>query len=195
MVWFIGGSLFTYEVDAVVYWWWFIYLWGLWCGLLVVVYLPMRSMVRFIGGGLFTYEVHGAVYLGLFIQLLPTPCCRQTLCNSQPSATTKKSEINVNVLQLKRYVFMVTYMSGNQEWDIVRQTNNLNITIKDELTPLADPRRGAREAPLWVMFMQFLEKIGQIIGWRPPLGVGAPSSGKSWICHCHTALMLPVLTW
>ena len=28
------------------------------------------------------------------------------------------------------------------------------------------------------IFMQFLGKIGQIIGWRPP-GVGAPPSGKS----------------
>ena len=32
--------------------------------------------------------------------------------------------------------------------------------------------------------MQFSKKIGQIIGWRPPFGVGAPPSGKSWIRHC-----------
>ena len=56
------------------------------------VYLPMRSMVWFIGGGLFTYEVHGAVSFGLFIQLLPTPCCKQTPCNNQPSATTNKEK-------------------------------------------------------------------------------------------------------
>ena len=31
-------------------------------------------------------------------------------------------------------------------------------------------------------FMQFLGKFGKIICWRP-WGVGAPSSGKSWICH------------
>ena len=34
------------------------------------------------------------------------------------------------------------------------------------------------------IFMQFSAKIYKIIGWRPPLGVGAPSSGKSWIRHC-----------
>ena len=30
-------------------------------------------------------------------------------------------------------------------------------------------------------FMQFLGKFGKIICWRPSWGVGAPSSGKSWI--------------
>ena len=33
-------------------------------------------------------------------------------------------------------------------------------------------------------FMQFLGKFGKIVCWRPPWGVGAPSSGKSWIRHC-----------
>ena len=33
------------------------------------------------------------------------------------------------------------------------------------------------------IFMQFSGKIGQIIGWCPPFGVSAPSSGKSWIRH------------
>ena len=33
------------------------------------------------------------------------------------------------------------------------------------------------------IFMQFLGKIGQIIGWRPSYGFGTPS-GKSWIRHC-----------
>ena len=28
-------------------------------------------------------------------------------------------------------------------------------------------------------FMQFLGKFGKIVCWRPPWGVGAPSSGKS----------------
>ena len=31
--------------------------------------------------------------------------------------------------------------------------------------------------------MQFSGKIGQVIGWHPPLGVSTPSSGKSWIRH------------
>ena len=48
---------------------------------------------------------------------------------------------------------------------------------------------GARDArpPLprnVFIFMQFSGKIGQIIGWCPPFGVSAPSSGKSWIRHC-----------
>ena len=33
-------------------------------------------------------------------------------------------------------------------------------------------------------FMQFSGKYGKIVCWRPPWGVGAPSSGKSWIRHC-----------
>ena len=33
-------------------------------------------------------------------------------------------------------------------------------------------------------FMQFLRKFGKIVCWRPPRGVGAPFSGKSWIRHC-----------
>ena len=34
-------------------------------------------------------------------------------------------------------------------------------------------------------FMQFLGKIDKFVCWRPPRGVGAPSSGKSWIRHWH----------
>ena len=33
-------------------------------------------------------------------------------------------------------------------------------------------------------FMQFLGKFGEIVCWHPSLGVGAPSSEKSWIRHC-----------
>ena len=34
-------------------------------------------------------------------------------------------------------------------------------------------------------FMKFLGKFGKIVCWRPlSRGVGAPSSGKSWIRHC-----------
>ena len=33
--------------------------------------------------------------------------------------------------------------------------------------------------------MHFSGKIGQIIGWRPPFGVSAPSSGISWIRHWY----------
>ena len=42
--------------------------------------------------------------------------------------------------------------------------------------------RDARAPPAqnFFIFMQFLRKIGQIIGWRPLFGVSAPSSGKSW---------------
>ena len=35
------------------------------------------------------------------------------------------------------------------------------------------------------IFMQFLGKIGQNIGWHPPFEVSAPSSGKSWIRYCN----------
>ena len=50
---------------------------------------------------------------------------------------------------------------------------------------------GARDAhPSWgSKFFQFhavFGKIGKIVCWRPPpRGVGAPSSGKSWIRHCE----------
>ena len=46
---------------------------------------------------------------------------------------------------------------------------------------------GPRLPPLaqnFFIFMQFLGKIGQNIGWRLPFGVSAPSSGKSWIRYC-----------
>ena len=57
-------------------------------------------------------------------------------------------------------------------------------------TPVADLRGGARDVrpppggPNSFNFMQFLGKFGKIVCWRPPWGVGAPSSGKSWIRHC-----------
>ena len=35
------------------------------------------------------------------------------------------------------------------------------------------------------IFMQFLGKIRQIVGWHPLFRVGAPPSGKSWIHHCR----------
>ena len=56
--------------------------------------------------------------------------------------------------------------------------------------PVADLRGGrrARDAPPptqnFFIFMQFSGKIGQIIGWPPPLGL-APPPGKSWIRHCN----------
>ena len=34
-------------------------------------------------------------------------------------------------------------------------------------------------------FMQFLGKFGKSYVGAPPWRVGAPSSGKSWIRHCH----------
>ena len=43
------------------------------------------------------------------------------------------------------------------------------------------------------IFMQFLGKIGQIIGWCPPLGISAPSSGKSWIRHCNNLIFHVIL--
>ena len=35
-------------------------------------------------------------------------------------------------------------------------------------------------------FIQFLGKFYKIVRWCPSWGVGAPSSGKSWIRHCIT---------
>ena len=42
-------------------------------------------------------------------------------------------------------------------------------------------RQGRAPPPLgqnFFIFMQFLRKIGQIVGWRPPLGIGAPPLGN-----------------
>ena len=60
-------------------------------------------------------------------------------------------------------------------------------------TPRAD-LRGARGmppspgGPNSFNFMQFLGNFGKIVCWRPPWGVGAPSSGKSWIRYCTRLL-------
>ena len=47
--------------------------------------------------------------------------------------------------------------------------------------------KGLEGRPPWgpnsFNFIQFLGKFGKIVCWRPPWGVGAPSSGKSWIRH------------
>ena len=51
--------------------------------------------------------------------------------------------------------------------------------------------RGMRAPPRaqsFFIFMQFSGKIGQIIGWRPPTGVGTPPSGKSWIRRCYVTV-------
>ena len=57
---------------------------------------------------------------------------------------------------------------------------------------------GARDAPPRgpnsFNFMQFLGNFGKIICWRPR-GVGAPSSGKSWIRHCNSNLNLNFCTY
>ena len=70
-------------------------------------------------------------------------------------------------------------------------SRTLQLRANMEITKaVADLRGGARDArppPLaqnFFIFMQFSGKIDQIIGWRPPSGVSAPSSGKSWIRHC-----------
>ena len=60
---------------------------------------------------------------------------------------------------------------------------------KNSNEDLSGGSKGGREGrapPLdqnFFIFMQVLGKIGQIIGWRPPFGVSAPSSGNSWIRH------------
>ena len=49
--------------------------------------------------------------------------------------------------------------------------------INIEYETVADLRGGARDAPLaqnFFIFMQFSGKIGQIIGWRPPLWAWRP---------------------
>ena len=43
--------------------------------------------------------------------------------------------------------------------------------------------------------MQFSGKIDQIIGWRPPFGVSAPSTGKSWIRLPKAAAFLFEGSW
>ena len=52
---------------------------------------------------------------------------------------------------------------------------------------LADPGGGARDTPqlgpISFTFMQFSAKFSQIIGFGPTSEIGAPPSGKSWICH------------
>ena len=47
------------------------------------------------------------------------------------------------------------------------------------------PPPPAHAGPNAFSFMQFLRKFGKIVCWvpPPPWGVGAPSSGKSWIRH------------
>ena len=51
----------------------------------------------------------------------------------------------------------------------------LRVSVRDACPPLTQN---------FFIFMQFSEKIGQIIGWYPPLELAPPSSGKSWIRHC-----------
>ena len=63
---------------------------------------------------------------------------------------------------------------------------------KSLLETVADLRGRRGRAPPpgghnFFIFMQFSAEIDKIIGWRPPPpGVGAPSSGKSWIRHWET---------
>ena len=38
--------------------------------------------------------------------------------------------------------------------------------------------------------MQFLGHFGKIVCWCPPWGVGAPSSGKSWIRHRYDSMIV-----
>ena len=61
---------------------------------------------------------------------------------------------------------------------------------------VADLRGGAGDAPppppgvqILSISCSFLGNFGKIVCWRPPRGVGAPSSGKSWVRHCKMLLL------
>ena len=86
-------------------------------------------------------------------------------------------------LLCKFYQLVVKYCPTR---DSFKHIENLYYTVQGlnkQWYTVADlrGREGAR-GPNSFDFMQFLEKFGKIVCWRPPpRGVGAPSSGKSWI--------------
>ena len=67
------------------------------------------------------------------------------------------------------------------------------INVSDEVADLrgAQGTRAPHGGPNSFNFMQFLGKFDKFVCWRPPWGVGAPSSGKSWICHCDVEIFYP----
>ena len=80
-----------------------------------------------------------------------------------------------------------------QEVDV--HLGSVRSTISDRIAhrAVADLRGDAGDAhpprgPNSFNFMKFWENFGKIIYWLPPWGVGAPSSGKSWIRHCREKL-------
>ena len=77
-------------------------------------------------------------------------------------------------------------LAGNRVFFIILVELDLLITFQ----PSGGSKGGRRgrappPGPNSFNFMQFLGKFDKFVCWRPPWGVGAPSSGKSWIRYCN----------
>ena len=64
-------------------------------------------------------------------------------------------------------------------------------TVADLHSKILDAPHPPPGGPNSFNFMQFLGIFGKIVCWCPPWGVGAPSSGKSWIGHCFSLESFP----
>ena len=83
---------------------------------------------------------------------------------------------NIVTFLKKRSIFL----GGYGIWEWIRSGGSKGGGARDACPPLAE---------IFFIFMQFLGKICQIIGWRPPFGVSAPSSEKSWIRYWIRVLL------
>ena len=86
--------------------------------------------------------------------------------------------------------FVLNVKNSNSTTHSVAHLHALGHTFQTGVPPMlavADLRgREGRAPPGGPKFFQFhavFGKIWQIVCWRPTWGVGAPSSGKSWIHH------------
>ena len=112
---------------------------------------------------------------------------------SFPTTSQSKKLKQVHILHMvfrcSHYLQVQSPPTGCKGMRVLRCSHHLQVQSSPPgHKAMADLREDMRDAhpPLvqnFFILMQFSGEIGKIIGSHP-LWVSAPSSGKSWICHC-----------
>ena len=116
-------------------------------------------------------------------------------CTGTPRTARLISTVREGTLTVHAVIRGSTTITSFRPATTTTGNAQVQITVEISYPKAVADLRGARgtlapppPGPNSFNFMQFLGKFGKIVCWRTPWGVGAPSSGKSWIRHWKVSL-------